>query len=147
MIHVSAAKVHEEIDRVIGRTRSPCMKDKMKLPYTEAVLHEIQRYITLVPSNLPHAVVQDMKFRQYVIPKVRGGWESWLSDSLAYPMWDYSACKSPVCLLRERQIHNPSVDTWTAQRRELHLSARPCSPTVVFLPSCSGCWEEHLVGE
>ncbi|ELR59008.1 Cytochrome P450 2C23, partial [Bos mutus] len=69
MIHVSAAKVHEEIDRVIGRTRSPCMKDKMKLPYTEAVLHEIQRYITLIPSNLPHAVVQDTKFRQYVIPK------------------------------------------------------------------------------
>uniref|UniRef100_A0A8B9YN10 Cytochrome P450 2C23-like n=1 Tax=Bos mutus grunniens TaxID=30521 RepID=A0A8B9YN10_BOSMU len=63
------AKVHEEIDRVIGRTRSPCMKDKMKLPYTEAVLHEIQRYITLIPSNLPHAVVRDTKFRQYVIPK------------------------------------------------------------------------------
>ncbi|OWK07539.1 hypothetical protein Celaphus_00008582, partial [Cervus elaphus hippelaphus] len=61
-----------EIDRVIGRTRSPCMKDKMKLPYTEAVLHEIQRYITLVPSNLAHAVVRDTKFRQYVIPKVRG---------------------------------------------------------------------------
>ncbi|XP_052517016.1 cytochrome P450 2C23-like [Budorcas taxicolor] len=63
------AKVHEEIDRVIGRTQSPCMKDKMKLPYTEAVLHEIQRYITLIPSNLPHTVVQDTKFRHYVIPK------------------------------------------------------------------------------
>lgn len=78
MIHVSAAKVHEEIDHVIGHTRSPCMKDKMKLPYTEAVLHEIQRYITLIPSNLPHTVVRDTKVRQYVIPKVRGGWESWL---------------------------------------------------------------------
>ncbi|XDA88147.1 hypothetical protein R6Z07M_017817 [Ovis aries] len=63
------AKVHEEIDRVIGHTRSPCMKDKMKLPYTEAVLHEIQRYITLIPSNLPHTVVRDTKVRQYVIPK------------------------------------------------------------------------------
>uniref|UniRef100_A0AC11CTJ9 Uncharacterized protein n=1 Tax=Ovis aries TaxID=9940 RepID=A0AC11CTJ9_SHEEP len=70
------AKVHEEIDHVIGHTRSPCMKDKMKLPYTEAVLHEIQRYITLIPSNLPHTVVRDTKVRQYVIPKVRGGWES-----------------------------------------------------------------------
>ncbi|XP_037660990.1 cytochrome P450 2C23-like [Choloepus didactylus] len=63
------AKVHEEIDRVIGRDQSPCMKDKMKLPYTEAVLHEIQRYITLLPSNLPHTVIRDTKFRQYVIPK------------------------------------------------------------------------------
>ncbi|XP_076981845.1 cytochrome P450 2C23-like isoform X2 [Tamandua tetradactyla] len=63
------AKVHEELDRVIGCNQSPCMKDKMKLPYTEAVLHEIQRYITLLPSNLPHAVVRDTKFRQYLIPK------------------------------------------------------------------------------
>lgn len=63
------AKVQEEIDRVIGRNQMPCMSDKMKLPYTEATLHEIQRYITLLPSNLPHAVAQDTKFRQYVIPK------------------------------------------------------------------------------
>nr|CAA39087.1 cytochrome P-450 [Rattus norvegicus] len=63
------AKVHEELDRVIGRHQPPSMKDKMKLPYTDAVLHEIQRYITLVGSSLPHAVVQDTKFRDYVIPK------------------------------------------------------------------------------
>ncbi|EDL94270.1 rCG57796, isoform CRA_b [Rattus norvegicus] len=63
------AKVHEELDRVIGRHQPPSMKDKMKLPYTDAVLHEIQRYITLLPSSLPHAVVQDTKFRDYVIPK------------------------------------------------------------------------------
>ena len=78
MIRVSAAKVHEEIDRVIGRNQSPCMKDKMRLPYTEAVLHEIQRYITLLPSDLPHAVTRDTKFKNYVIPKVRCIWESWL---------------------------------------------------------------------
>ncbi|KAM6184798.1 cytochrome P450 2C23-like [Rhynchocyon petersi] len=63
------AKVHEEIDHVIGRNQLPCMQDKMKLPYTEAVLHEIQRFIDLLPCNLPHAVIQDTKFRQYVIPK------------------------------------------------------------------------------
>ncbi|KAM5320642.1 cytochrome P450 2C23-like isoform 2-T2 [Glossophaga mutica] len=63
------AKVHEEIDRVIGRNQSPSMKDKTKMPYTEAVLHEIQRYITLLPCSVPHAVIQDTKFRQYVIPK------------------------------------------------------------------------------
>ncbi|CAH6953041.1 Cyp2c23 [Phodopus roborovskii] len=62
-------KIHEEIDRVIGRHQPPSMKDKVKLPYTNAVLYEIQRYITLLPSSLPHAVVKDTKFRDYVIPK------------------------------------------------------------------------------
>ncbi|KAM9701550.1 cytochrome P450 2C18-like isoform 1-T1 [Dama dama] len=63
------AKVQKEIDRVIGRHRSPCMQDKSHMPYTDAVIHEIQRYIDLVPTNLPHAVTRDIKFRNYLIPK------------------------------------------------------------------------------
>ncbi|KAL2769539.1 cytochrome P450 2C18 isoform 1 precursor, partial [Daubentonia madagascariensis] len=63
------AKVQEEIDRVIGRHRSPCMQDKSHMPYTDAMVHEIQRYIDLVPINLPHAVTCDVKFRNYLIPK------------------------------------------------------------------------------
>ncbi|OWK07924.1 CYP2C18, partial [Cervus elaphus hippelaphus] len=64
------AKVQEEIDRVIGRHRSPCMQDRSHMPYMDAVVHEIQRYIDLVPTNLPHAVTRDIKFRNYLIPKV-----------------------------------------------------------------------------
>ncbi|XP_012515169.1 PREDICTED: cytochrome P450 2C9-like isoform X2 [Propithecus coquereli] len=63
------AKVQEEIDRVIGRHRSPCMQDRSHMPYTDAVVHEIQRYIDLVPNSLPHAVTRDIKFRNYLIPK------------------------------------------------------------------------------
>uniref|UniRef100_A0A8D2E081 unspecific monooxygenase n=1 Tax=Sciurus vulgaris TaxID=55149 RepID=A0A8D2E081_SCIVU len=62
-------KVQEEIHSVIGRHRSPCMQDKSSMPYTEAVVHEIQRYIDLVPTGLPHAVNCDTKFRNYFIPK------------------------------------------------------------------------------
>ncbi|XP_008061536.1 cytochrome P450 2C3-like, partial [Carlito syrichta] len=65
------AKVREEIDRMIGRDRSLCMQDRSRMPYTDAVVHEIQRYIDLVPTNLPHAVIQDTQFREYLIPKVR----------------------------------------------------------------------------
>ncbi|XP_069316152.1 cytochrome P450 2C20-like isoform X2 [Eulemur rufifrons] len=63
------AKVQKEIDRVIGRHRSPCMQDKSHMPYTDAVVHEIQRYIDLVPNNVLHAVTRDIKFRNYLIPK------------------------------------------------------------------------------
>ncbi|XP_035882909.1 cytochrome P450 2C19-like isoform X1 [Phyllostomus discolor] len=63
------AKVQEEVDRVVGRNRSPCMKDRSSMPYTDAMVHETQRYIDLIPNNLPHAVTCDIKFRNYLIPK------------------------------------------------------------------------------
>ncbi|XP_040848355.1 cytochrome P450 2C19-like isoform X3 [Ochotona curzoniae] len=64
-----AAKVQGEIEHVIGRDRSPCMQDRSRMPYTDAVIHEIQRFIDLIPINLPHAVTKDIKFRNYLIPK------------------------------------------------------------------------------
>ncbi|XP_028631560.1 cytochrome P450 2C70 [Grammomys surdaster] len=64
-----AAKIQEEIARVIGRHRSPCMQDRSNMPYTDAVLHEIQRYIDFVPIPLPRKTTQDVEFRGYHIPK------------------------------------------------------------------------------
>ncbi|XP_004680661.1 PREDICTED: cytochrome P450 2C9-like isoform X1 [Condylura cristata] len=63
------AKAQEEIERVIGRHRSPCMQDKSHMPYMDALVHEVQRYIDLLPVNLPHAVTRDIRFRNYLIPK------------------------------------------------------------------------------
>ena len=68
---VLPAKVQKEIDSVIERHRSPCMQDRSRMPYTDAVVHEIQRYIDLIPISVPHAVTRDIKFRNYLIPKVR----------------------------------------------------------------------------
>ncbi|XP_064230161.1 cytochrome P450 2C19-like [Aotus nancymaae] len=63
------AKVQEEIERVVGRNRSPSMQDRGHMPYTDAVVHEVQRYIDLIPTNVPHAVTSDVQFRNYLIPK------------------------------------------------------------------------------
>ncbi|XP_027696323.1 cytochrome P450 2C23-like [Vombatus ursinus] len=63
------AKIHEEINRVIGHNRVPSIKDRQDMPYVDAVVHEVQRFIDLVPLNVPHAVNQDIKFKNYVLPK------------------------------------------------------------------------------
>ncbi|XP_040902627.1 cytochrome P450 2F2-like [Toxotes jaculatrix] len=62
-------KMHQEIDSVIGRERCPNMEDRKSLPFTDAVIHEVQRFLDIVPFSLPHYALQDISFRGYTIPK------------------------------------------------------------------------------
>lgn len=47
-------KVHEEIARVVGADRAPSLTDKVRMPYTEATIMEVQRLSTVVPLSIPH---------------------------------------------------------------------------------------------
>ncbi|MGH0180118.1 UNVERIFIED_CONTAM: hypothetical protein FKN15_003325 [Acipenser sinensis] len=62
-------KVQEEIESVIGRERPPQAEDRKRMPYMDAVLHEIQRVGNVVPMNLLHETTGDTTFRGYKIPK------------------------------------------------------------------------------
>ncbi|NXA39499.1 CP2DH protein, partial [Eudromia elegans] len=62
-------KVQAEIDTVVGRERSPRMEDQANMPYTNAVIHEVQRYGDVVPVGLSHMTYRDIEFQGYFIPK------------------------------------------------------------------------------
>ncbi|XP_073530101.1 cytochrome P450 2K4-like isoform X2 [Phyllobates terribilis] len=61
-------KVQNEIEHVIG-SAEPQMGHRKQMPYTDAVIHEIQRFGDIIPHNLPHATLEDITFRGYFLPK------------------------------------------------------------------------------
>ncbi|NXY51244.1 CP2C1 protein, partial [Ceuthmochares aereus] len=63
------AKVQEEIDAVVGTSRAPSTEDKLRMPYTNAVIHEMQRFRKSRTENFPRMTTQDVMFRGYTIPK------------------------------------------------------------------------------
>lgn len=62
-------RLHEEIDAVVPRDRLPCLEDKSKMPYFDAVINEVQRFVTLLPLGVLHFVADDTELEGYKIPK------------------------------------------------------------------------------
>ncbi|XP_068192578.1 cytochrome P450 2K1-like [Antennarius striatus] len=60
-------KVQEELSRVVG-CRQILAQDRKNLPYTDAVIHEIQRVASVVPV-LSHQTSRDVTFQGYFIKK------------------------------------------------------------------------------
>ncbi|XP_075043036.1 cytochrome P450 2G1-like isoform X1 [Mixophyes fleayi] len=80
------AKVHEEIDHVIGRNRSPTIQDRNYMPYTEAMTHEMHRFTDLLPMGVPRKTLKEVKLNGYTLPK----------DTNIFPMLT-SVLKDPTC--------------------------------------------------
>ncbi|NXX42527.1 CP2K6 protein, partial [Tricholaema leucomelas] len=61
-------KVQEEIEEVIG-SNPPRIEHRTQMPYTDAVIHEIQRFANILPLDLPHETAADVTLKGYFIPK------------------------------------------------------------------------------
>ncbi|XP_028977275.2 cytochrome P450 2J6 [Esox lucius] len=83
-------KVQAEIDRVVGRSRQPTMADRTSMPYTEAVIHEVQRMGNIVPLSVPRMTSKDVRLGGYVIPK-----GVTIITNLTSVMFDKSEWKTP----------------------------------------------------
>ena len=60
-------RVTKEIDEVIGQGRLPCISDRGSMPYTEAVLTEVNRLGSVSSVGLPKSVTRDTTFREYLL--------------------------------------------------------------------------------
>ncbi|CAO2607663.1 Cytochrome P450 2K6 [Lemmus lemmus] len=61
-------KVHDEIVKVVGSSQ-PRIEHRTQMPYTDAVVHEIQRVANILPTSLPRETTTDVMFKNYYIPK------------------------------------------------------------------------------
>ncbi|CAH1107251.1 unnamed protein product [Psylliodes chrysocephalus] len=62
-------KIQNEMDREVGRNRWPALCDKIRLKYTEAVLMELQRRVTIAPLGIAHRALRDTELYGYLIPE------------------------------------------------------------------------------
>ncbi|XP_054839579.1 cytochrome P450 2J2-like [Eublepharis macularius] len=62
-------KVHKEIEDSLGSSQSFSYQDRKRLPYTNAVIHEIQRFQYIVFSGVPRQCVKDVNMFGFRIPK------------------------------------------------------------------------------
>ncbi|XP_072050894.1 cytochrome P450 2J4-like [Amphiura filiformis] len=102
-------RIQHEMDSVVGRDRFPRLSDKDKLPFTSAVLLEIQRITSIIPLGLSHSCGEDTTIEGYDIPKgsvvVSNLWavhhdpDTWKNPDQFYPdrFLDKDGC------LRERE--------------------------------------------
>ncbi|XP_030591497.1 cytochrome P450 2K1-like [Archocentrus centrarchus] len=93
-------KVQEELARVVGN-RQVQAGDRRILPYTEAVIHEIQRLSNIVPI-IVHCTSQDVIFQSYFIKKGTPVILLLSSALLDENEWEKSSSFNPAHFLDER---------------------------------------------
>nr|KAF6274076.1 cytochrome P450 family 2 subfamily D member 6 [Pipistrellus kuhlii] len=112
-------RVQKEIDEAIGQARRPEMADQARMPFTVAVVHEVQRFADIIPLGVPHMTSQDTEVRGFLIPK-----GTTLITNLSSVLKDEAAWKEPFRFQPEhfldaqgRFVKPPAFMPFSAGRR------------------------------
>jgi cytochrome P450 len=85
---LAQAKVHAELDMIIGSDRAPTFQDSSSLPQLHAFLLEALRWRPIVRIGFPHRATKDILWKGYCIPKgatVYGCHWALSHDPIAFP--------------------------------------------------------------
>ncbi|XP_077513690.1 cytochrome P450 2H2-like [Amblyomma americanum] len=63
------ARIHREIDAVVGGERQPTWEDRHLTPYTVATIWETHRWHPLLPFAVPRRAYQDVVIGEYFVPR------------------------------------------------------------------------------
>ncbi|XP_068001287.1 cytochrome P450 2J6-like isoform X3 [Melanerpes formicivorus] len=79
-------KVQKELDAVLSPSHLVCYEDRKRLPYTNAVIHEILRFGSIVLITIPRQAVKDTTVLGYGLPKAtvcvwERCWQRWSFSS------------------------------------------------------------------
>ncbi|KAJ7638494.1 cytochrome P450 [Roridomyces roridus] len=62
-------RAQRELDSVLGGDRLPTFEDREDLPYIDAIVKEVLRWHSLIPTGIAHRVMQDDVYEGHFIPK------------------------------------------------------------------------------
>ncbi|KFQ63676.1 Cytochrome P450 2J2, partial [Pelecanus crispus] len=62
-------KVQKELDAVLGPSQLICYEDRRELPYTNAVVHEVQRFSNIISVGLPRVCVRNTTLLGFPLKK------------------------------------------------------------------------------
>ncbi|XP_053166633.1 cytochrome P450 2J4-like isoform X2 [Hemicordylus capensis] len=84
------AKVQKEMDAVVASGQMICYEDRKNLPYTNAVIHEAQRFSNIIAIGIPRLCVKDTMIRQFPLKK-----DTIIFPSIASALYDPNEWETP----------------------------------------------------
>ncbi|GMS94793.1 hypothetical protein PENTCL1PPCAC_16968, partial [Pristionchus entomophagus] len=110
-------KLREEILAVVGTERLVTMADQVKMPYSRAVVLELQRFANVLGMNVQRVTLKDVQIRGQTIPA-----GTWVNGDIHYLM-----ANDPVFVRPEEFRPERYLDTNMIMRKELVERTLPFS--------------------